>query len=284
MGWFTRGFSILGCVGARRMRLLAHATHPSLKFINIHHCVDNKMESGQIHIREMHNPTASRWVHAACKAIDCIECEQRKVRAVVTRMKGWLADAPSLKYRLFTFSNKNETLLPAAVGSLKESWRSFTKYVGKVEDHPWKQTSRWVRWMEVTEGDRGFNAHYHVIVGANRRLDWARLHGYWDMASGAVSQMNVGDEVDGDIIAGYIASYASKRGVFWGGLSAPTMRQYGLTLQRQKRVSWSRGTAPRSIVRGPTYFCCSDPNGCSDCSGSGSDPLPPDQAGAMVPK
>ncbi len=224
---------------------------------------------GHCHVRSSIDPQLEFWVQQSCNALDCYECERKKVLRMVGRIHEWVSADAEIGYRLMTFSNTNSPLLRSSLNSLGNSWRRFTDYVRQVPNHPWTKVVRWAKWIEVTEGVFGYNAHYHVITGAKTDLDWESLHRYWNLASGAVSQLNIGELSEGGAIARYAASYAKKEaGVFWGGLSRRTMTRYGCAFKGRQRISWSKGTAPQRSV-GRFYYCCPASND-SECQGDGT--------------
>ncbi len=238
-----------------------------------------------VHIRSSKDASEKFWVRARCRRYDCIHCEMSKVNRLARRLAAWAVgpQEPGTRYRLFTFSEKNLLLLVSAVSSLETSWRAFLHTVHRVRGHPWHLVERWARWIEVTEGDNGFNAHLHVIVGTRKRVDWKALHTRWDRATGSKSMFHSTGLMDPEIAARYAASYAKKdSGKFWGGLRQRSMTRYGRGLKGKIRVSWSHGTAPQ-VPSGDGFYCCgngdlfkrSDLKYEGHCGGEGSDPPQP---------
>ncbi len=188
------------------------------------------------------------------------------------RLHRWATEGPEeMRYHLLTFSEANQDLLASAVAALEHSWRKFTNYVRKSPNHPWNKVQRWARWTEVTAGKRGFNAHFHVIVGLNSRLDWTAMHRFWDLATGSKSMWNSTAAMDPATAAAYATSYSKKTGVFWGGLTQRQMTRYGRCLKGKTRISWSAGSAPKIGPR-EAFFCCGDYDRKGQCGGEGSDP------------
>ncbi len=187
----------------------------------------------------------------------CSPCEQIRIYHIKKKLKEFLKANP-VPYRwLFIFSTRNRNTIGAAYTSLLGCWKAFIDQ-SRAKGREWAKAVDYIGTYEITHSlSKGFNVHFHVVVGTIVKLNWKAIHEDWNRACGEPSHFNVAQSkpIKSNLaIVNYVAKYLLK--AFWGGLSPEQMFYNRTFLKGKNRIKRSRGSN-KWIPEGPAHtYCC----------------------------
>lgn len=203
------------------------------------------------------------WVKQRCSAPWCSRCEPLRAHRIRQQIQDHFGYHNPLFARFVTMSTSTSTVVEGAFNRLQTAWKRITD---SKRCPTWAEVTTYFGVREITETEKGFHPHFHMLVGLDRNYwDYAQLHEEWNQSAGESAQFNVINmrSVRGGVK--YMGKYMSKDGkdLYWGGLTQLQAFRYAGTLKGRNRILRPRGSSPPKIWKG--YCLCCMPATGSRC-------------------
>ncbi len=218
-----------------------------------------------IHLFNSSSPDQSLYVQTGCGKLYCSDCERRRQRDLLRRIEEHTKHNWSPRWWFITSSVRNTFTASAAWNTYQATWKQYLD-ASRYTDHPWQSIDQWIGVREVTLKDRGWNFHTHMLVASSsKRLDYTQMIQSWEQAAGYKAHFHIKKMWNSKGAMAYLSKYsATKKGVFWGGLTQLQAFRYQNFLKGKNRIVRSRGSKPPHTTKG--YIMCCPTNHRGECN------------------